>query len=218
MEKFFSTSLNLTEAVQKALKHIKGAYAIVTFSIYDPEIMVCAKLSSPLHLGISENEVFVASDVHAILEYTRDIITLEDKEIATISHTGYSIRSLENGDIHSKEVEHINWDTNQIEKAGYAHFMLKEIFEEPDAVLNALRGRIDHAHGTAILGGLSQVSEKLRHLKRLQIVSCGTAYYAGLYGKYIIEELAKIPVSVDIASEYRYRNNPPIGTKGRSWP
>ncbi|MDX9893533.1 MAG: glutamine--fructose-6-phosphate transaminase (isomerizing) [Patescibacteria group bacterium] len=202
--KFLKSSDSLEQAVKKALKIVKGAYAIAVISETEPGTLVAARFGSPLRIGIAPDQFIIASDPSAILSYTQQVITLGDKEIAVIKDGDYEISSL-NGDVVDKEVEKIEWDLEQAEKGGYDHFMLKEIMEQPETIRNSLRGRVIVEDGRAKLGGLEPVEDKLRQIERLNIVACGTAYYAGLIGEYMLEEYAGIPTEVSVASEFRYR-------------
>ncbi len=205
VEKFKKEGNNLETSVKKSLKLMKGAYAILVMAEFEPETLVAARLSSPLRIGIGTNEFIIASDPSAILNYTQEIVTLRDGEIAVLEEDGYTISSLEENRIIDREAEQVEWDLEQAEKGGFAHFMLKEIFEQPETIENSLRGRVMVDEGLVKLGGLDAVKEELRQIERLTIVACGTAYYAGLVGEYMIEEYAGIPVETCIASEFRYR-------------
>lgn len=196
IEKFFQG--NLEEAVRKALRMVKGAYALAVICRDDPQKIVAARLSSPLVIGVSGKEYMLASDAAAIAPYTRRIINLEDNEIAVLDPKNFFI-------LKEKQPEELEIEVGNVQKKGYPHFMLKEIMEEPEAVENSLKGRLIIEEGLAKLGGLQAVEEKLRKIKRLDIVACGTAYHAGKVGEYMLEEYAGIPVEVDIASEFRYR-------------
>ena len=165
----------------------------------DPNKLVAARLSSPLVIGISANDGYiVASDATAVVPYAKQVVNLEDNEIAVINHHDFYI-------LKEKQPEELEMDAEEIQKGGYAHYMLKEIMEQPEALENSLKGRLIVDEGLARLGGLKDVEDQLRQVKRLRIVACGTAYHAGLIGKYMLEEYAGIPTEVDIASEFRYR-------------
>jgi len=196
IEKFFQG--NLEEAVRKALRLIRGTYAICVICQKDPNKIVAARLSSPLLIGLNEKEYIIASDPTAIVPFTRKIIHLDDYEIAVISPEKFFI-------LKEKIPEEIEFTPEKIQKGGYPHFMLKEIMEQPESLENSQRGRVILEEGQAKLGGLEKVKEKLRKIKRLIIVACGTAYHAGLVGEYMLEEQAGIPVEVEIASEFRYK-------------
>jgi len=203
--KFLKTGGDLEQAVKKSLRLIKGTYALLVIAKSEPGTLVAARLSSPLRIGVGIDELIIASDPSAILSYTQKIVTLSDKEIAVFKGVDYTISGLNGNGKIDKEIEKIEWDLEQAEKGGFAHFMLKEIFEQPETVQNSLRGRIIPEDGKAVLGGLSGVQDRLRQIERLTIVACGTAYYASLIGEYMIEEYAGIPTEVCIASEFRYR-------------
>jgi len=196
IEKYFKG--NLEEAVRKALKEVKGTYALVIISREDPYKIVAASLSSPLLVGINGKEYLIASDPAAIVSYTKKIINLEDNEIATITPEKFFI-------FKEKVPQEIELEVEDIQKEGYSHFMLKEIMEQPRSLKHSQQGRILLEEGLAKLGGLEDVKDKLKEIKRLIIVACGTAYHAGLVGEYMLEEYAGIPVEVDFGSEFRYR-------------
>ena len=196
IEKFFKG--NLEEAVRKALAFVRGTYGIVVISRDDPKKIVAARLGSPLLLGLGENEYFVASDPSAVIAHTNKVIYLDDGEIVTITPENFFI-------IKEKKPEEIEWKLEEAQKGGYPHFMLKEIMEEPEAIENALRGRLIIEDGQVKLGGLDGIQEKLRKINRIILIACGTASYAARVGEYMLEEYAGIPTEVDIASEFRYR-------------
>jgi len=196
IEKYFEG--NLEEGVRKALREVKGAYGIAVISKKDPEKIVVARLSSPLLLGIGNDELLVASDPSAVITRTRQVINLDDNEIAVLKPDNFFI-------LKEKPLTTVEWTPEEAEKGGYPHFMLKEIMEEPEAIENAIRGRVKVEEGSAILGGLDMISEKLRKINRLILVACGTAHYAAQVGEYMLEEYAGIPTEVDIGSEFRYR-------------
>lgn len=196
---------DLTEAVRSALTQVEGTYGIAVISALHPGTMVVARHGSPLVLGHGDGENFVGSDVSAMLEYTNRVVYLEDGEIATITANAYEITTIQNIKI-TPQIEEVSWSLDQIEKGGYEHFMLKEIHEQPDSLRNAIRGRFNHEEGMPRLGGLNLQYDELREIKRVIITGCGTSWHAGLIGEYLIEELARIPVEVEYASEYRYRS------------
>lgn len=196
IEKYFEG--NLEEAVRKVLREVKGAYGMAVVSKKDPQKIVVARLSSPLLLGIGQDEFLVASDPAAVITHTRQIINLDDNEIAVIKPDNFFI-------LKEKPLETIEWKIEEAEKKGYPHFMLKEIMEEPEAVENALRGRLIVEEGSVKLGGLDSIAEKLRKINKLILVACGTASYAAKVGEYMFEEYAGISTEVDIGSEFRYR-------------
>jgi glucosamine--fructose-6-phosphate aminotransferase (isomerizing) len=199
------------EAVRRALLKISGTYGLLLIDKDEPGKIIAARLSSPLLLGIGKNEYYLASDAAALLPYTREVIYLDDGEMAIINNQDFRVLTLKKEES-KKEVSLIDWEIEQVEKTGFSHFMLKEIFEQPEAIRNAIRGRLIKDEGLAKLGGLEQVKDKLKEVKRIIIISCGTSYYAGLLGEYMLEEYATIPVEVEYASEFRYRK--PIIDKG----
>jgi glucosamine--fructose-6-phosphate aminotransferase (isomerizing) len=195
---------NLESAVREALKKVVGTYGICLVHRQEPGKIIAARKGSPLVLGLGESEYFLASDTSALLAYTKKVIYLNDEEIVTVTGNGYEISNIQNSQNLDKEVEKIEWSLGEIEKSGFDHFMLKEIFEQPEAVAKALSGRI--SNDKIIFGGLNIEAKVLRNLERVIIVACGTSWHAGLVGEYIIEELARIPVEVEYASEFRYRD------------
>ena len=197
---------DLTEAVRRSLERVHGAYAIVVMSDAHPDAIVAAKNASPLVLGLGDGENYVASDIPAILAHTRRMVFLEEGEIATVTRAGITLMDLQGRAIQPK-VHVINWNAVQAEKGGFKHYMLKEIHEQPRAVADTLRGRLDLKNSTALLDDVTLEPEKI---KKIFIVACGTSYHAGLVGKMLIEGLARIPVECDLASEFRYRD-PIIG-------
>lgn len=196
IEKYFRG--NLEEAIRRALKEVKGTYGLVVIAKNDPQKIVAARLSSPLLLGIGQDEVLVASDPTAVITHTRQIVNLDDNEIAVITPSNFHI-------LKEKPITTIEWTPEEAEKGGYPHFMLKEIMEEPEAIENAIRGRLVSEEGAVKLGGLTNISEKLREINRLILVACGTAHYAAKVGEYMLEEYAGLLTETDIASEFRYR-------------
>ena len=196
IEKYFKG--NLEEAMRKALREVKGAYGIAVVSSKDPEKIVVARFSSPLLLGIGNNELLVASDPAAVITHTRQVINLDDNEIAVLKPDNFFI-------LKEKPLETIEWTVEEAEKKGYPHFMLKEIMEEPEAIESAIRGRLMIEEGNVKLGGLDAIQAKLRKISRLILVACGTASYAARVGEYMLEEYAGLPTEVDIGSEFRYR-------------
>ena len=205
---------NLEQAVAAALLQVEGAYGIAVMSAEDPDKIVVARQGSPLLIGLAENgmrEMFVASDVAAILDQTRKVIYLDDGEMAVLTRDGHEILSLHNWEQHGaahpieKEVSHVSWDLGMIERGGYDHFMLKEIFEQPETIHDAMRGRLLEEEGMAKLGGLLPLADVLDRVERIVITACGTSWHAALVGEYMLEEYARIPVEVEYASEFRYR-------------
>lgn len=200
----FGKKLNFKDSVLEALKLIKGTYGLAIISKKEPGKIIVARNGSPLVLGIGSGEFIVASDVSAIVRYTDKVIYLDDGEIAEISKDNFEISNIKNKRL-EKKITKLDFSVEKAQKEGFPHFMLKEIFEQPEAIRNAIRGRMIIPEGMAKLGGIESVSEKLRDLEKIVIVSCGTSYYSGLIGEYMLEEYAGIPVEVEYASEFRYR-------------
>ncbi len=192
------------DAVHSALSHVRGTYGLVVIFRDMPQMLFVARMGSPLVIGIGEGEHFIASDPSALIEHTRNVVFLDDGELASVSSEGITLRSLDHSSI-APLVQHLQWDIERATRQGYDHFMMKEIMEQPQVIENSIRGRIDLIGGRAVLGGLSEVQQRLKQIDRIVIVGCGSAYYAGLMGEYLIEELSGIPVEVELASEYRYR-------------
>lgn len=205
VEQFVSEGNSIDQAFQKTLSLLEGTYGIVLLSLHDPETLRVARMGSPLVIGVANGEHFIASDVTAILAHTKKVIYLEDGEWATVQKDGYVVKSIQSKQAIEKRPEIITWSEGEAKKQGYPHFMIKEIFEQPKSIADAIRGRIDLENGTAKLGGLREVEKKLSKIERLIIVSCGTSYHAGLVGEYMLEEYAGLPVEVEFASEFRYR-------------
>ena len=200
---------DLLAAAAEALKRVEGTYGIAAISAKHPGEMVVARKGSPLVIGVGEDDIVVASDVSAIVAYTRQVIYLKDGDIARITPNGVDIHTLDNSPV-TREVQEVDWDIGAIEKGGYEHFMIKEIFEQPDALANTIRGRLDPAGGTAFLSGLSLSPRDLAAVRRVVIVGCGTSLHAGMVGKYLFEKLADIPTDPEQAAEFRY-SNPIVG-------
>jgi glucosamine--fructose-6-phosphate aminotransferase (isomerizing) len=196
---------NLEEAVAAALRDVDGAYGLAFVCADEPGVLVAARKGSPLLVGVGENEWFVASDASPLLQYTRSVIYLDDGEMAVLTREGYRIRNLETAKI-DKPVDQIEWDLATIERGGYPHFMLKEICEQPESLRNTLRGHLLEDEGTARVSGLNLTDEDLKQIQRIIITACGTSWHSGLIGEYMLEEMARIPVEVEYASEFRYRN------------
>jgi len=205
IEEMYKRCGDLFTAVRWALLEVEGTYGILVISTKEPDKIIAARRGSPLVIGVGDRENYVASDTAALVEYTRQVVYLGDDEIASISAHSFFTKTIHDKEI-AKQVEEITFDLEQIERGGYDHFMLKEIHEQPDSLRNAMRGRLLVNEGTAKLGGLESVMDKLDKAGRLIITACGTSWHAALAGKYIIEQLARIPVEVDYASEFRYRN------------
>ncbi len=202
IEKFFKG--NLEEAVSEALKMVKGTYGIAVISKDDPGKIVVARNSSPLLVGLGNEEFIIASDPSAVVSHTNKVVYLEDGEVATITPKDFSIVNLKQKKIFRPHVN-LKWDFEEATKGGFPHFMLKEIFEIPEAIENSTRGRLIVEEGLAKMGGLELVLDELRKASRLVICACGTSYYASLVGEYMIEEYGGVPTEVEYASEFRYR-------------
>ncbi len=196
---------DLTEAVRLALSQVEGTYAIAVIDNRNPGTIVAARNGAPLLVGQGDGENFVASDAAALLRYTNRVAYIEDKEIATVTTDDFIVSTIENVKI-TPRVEEISWTLEMIEKAGHDYFMHKEIHEQPEALRNAMRGRLNHEESTSRLNGLSEYLGELEQIKRIIILACGTSWHAGLIGEYMLEEYAGIPVEVEYASEFRYRN------------
>lgn len=197
---------SLEEAIIEALRPVKGAYAIAVMNELEPEKVVGVRKDCPLIVGLSENGYFLASDIPAFLQYSRDVIFLDDGEMVILKPDGFRLMNLDGREL-SKSSVHINWSPVMAEKGGYKHFMLKEIFEQPRAIADTLRGRINPEAGEVTLEEFNIEERILRNTERIMIVACGTSYHSGLAGRYMLEELARIPVQVDIGSEFRYRKS-----------
>jgi len=200
-----TNGVGLEAAVREATRHLEGAYAIAVIDERDPEILVGARKGSPLVVGLGQGEFFLASDIPAILHRTRDVLFLDDDEMAILSDVGVRITDLKGNEV-TREITRVLWNPVMAEKGGYRHFMLKEIFEQPRAIMDTMRGRLSQETGAIHLEEMNVSQERLARIKKIFIVACGTSWHAGLAGKYMIEELASIPTEVDIASEFRYRN------------
>ena len=200
------SKLSLFEAVRVALSEVVGAYAIVVIDKANPNQLIAARKSSPLVIGIGEDEYFLASDATPIVEYTKNVIYLDDDEIALINLSeGLTLKTISN-EIKTPYIQELEMQLEALEKGGYEHFMLKEIYEQPQSILDSMRGRISLNQSHVGLGGIKNYEEKLLNANRLIFVACGTSWHAGLVGEYLFEEIARIPVEVEYASEFRYRN------------
>ena len=197
---------DLTAVLIKALKILKGTYGLALFHLDEPDKLLAAKCGSPLVIGLADGETIIASDVTAIIRHTRQVIYLNDGEIAELSDRGFKIFDAYNNQI-DKNIDQIEWDAEAAEKGGYAHFMLKEIFEQPESIANSLRGRLVAEAGRVKLGGLEAAAERIRKIEKIIIVACGTAKLAGTVGKYMMEEYAGMPCEADYAHEFRYRKS-----------
>ncbi|HEY1953845.1 MAG TPA: glutamine--fructose-6-phosphate transaminase (isomerizing) [Gemmatimonadaceae bacterium] len=196
---------NLEDAVIEALWQIEGTYGIAVVSSQDPDKIVAARKGSPLLIGLGDGEYYVASDVSAILAHTREVVYLDDGDVAVLTRNGYTILN-QRAQRLERRVSKIDWDLDQIERGGFDHFMLKEIFEQPATVENCMRGRLLPDQGTSKLGGLNMTDEELLRFDNILITACGTSWHSALIGEFMLESLARIPVEVEYASELRYRN------------
>jgi glucosamine--fructose-6-phosphate aminotransferase (isomerizing) len=196
---------SLEEAVIEALRKLEGTYGIAVVSSRDPGKIVAARKGSPLLIGLGEDENFLASDASAILAHTRQVVYLNDGDVAVIERDKYRVIDID-ATPQPRKVDRINWDLAEIERGGYAHFMLKEIFEQPQTIENAMRGRLILEDGTAKLGGLNLSHEELMKIDNIIITACGTSWHSGLIGELMLEDLARIPTETEYASEFRYRN------------
>jgi glucosamine--fructose-6-phosphate aminotransferase (isomerizing) len=202
-----NSNLKLGKAVQVALNQVVGAYAIAVFDIKKPNEIVVARLGSPLAIGVGENEFFIASDASPFIEYTNNAVYLEDEEMAVVRlHKPLNVRNIKDDSIINPYVQELKINLEQIEKGGYEHFMLKEIFEQPNAIKDTYRGRLLIDEGIIKMAGVEDHMGKFLNANRVIIIACGTSWHAGLVAEYIIEDLVRIPVEVEYASEFRYRN------------
>ncbi|MEN9950462.1 MAG: hypothetical protein RLY85_1214 [Bacteroidota bacterium] len=206
-----NNNCSLEEAVRIALKRVVGAYVIVLLDKENPDTLIAARKGSPLVIGIGKDEHFLASDASPIIEYTKEVVYINDYELAIIKGDQLLLKNLGN-EVITPFVQQLDLELAAIEKGGYDHFMLKEIHEQPHTIFDCLRGRLDMAKGDIVMGGVQQHIDKLMNANRIIIIACGTSWHAGLVAEYIIEELCRIPVEVEYASEFRYRN--PIVNKG----
>ncbi|HRV51689.1 MAG TPA: glutamine--fructose-6-phosphate transaminase (isomerizing) [Bacteroidia bacterium] len=199
------THVPTEEAVRLALSEVIGAYAIVILSKKEPEKVIAARKGSPIVIGVGKDEYFIASDATPIVEYTKNVVYLNDNEVATINNGELTVRTIDN-EMKVPFVQELELKLEAIEKGGYDHFMIKEIYEQPRSIWDSMRGRIDAQNGRLRLGGINEFEKKLTNAKRIIVVACGTSWHAGLVAEYLIEDLARIPVEVEYASEFRYRN------------
>ena len=205
IERHTKRGLTLVQAVQEALKEVKGAYAIAVLKEEEPDILVGARNGCPLVAGLAQGGSFLASDIPAILNYTRDVLFLNDEEIIILSPEGIQIVDLEGNPV-EKEPSKVMWNPVMAEKGGYRHFMLKEIYEQPRAIMDTLRGRLSYDTGNVYLDEAGLSEDDVKGLKKIFIVACGTSWHAALVAKFMIEEIARLPVEVDVGSEFRYRD------------
>jgi glucosamine--fructose-6-phosphate aminotransferase (isomerizing) len=205
IEQYLTSESSLEDAVREAMKRVEGTYGLVVLSQEHPDKLIAVRKGSPLIIGISDNEHFIASDVSAIVIHTKRVIYLQDNEICIVHADSFEITTLDKHSV-KPQISVVDWDISAIEKGDFKHFMLKEIFEQPLTIGNGFRGRINDQLGTARLGGLNLQSFELRKIKQIHLVACGTSFHTALIGKYIIEDIARIPVHAEYASEYRYRN------------
>ncbi len=196
---------SLEDAVRKALREVRGTFGIAVVHADEPDVIVAARRGSPLIVGIGKDEHLVASDAAAIIQHTSRVIYLSDNEVAVLGRDGFHTTTLDAVRV-TKEIEEIEWTLEQLELGGHEHFMFKEILEQPEALRNCMRGRIDLDEDRVVLGGLAPVARELIKAKRIILTACGTAWHAGLVGEFLIEELARIPCETEYASEFRYRN------------
>ncbi|MBW7476284.1 glutamine--fructose-6-phosphate transaminase (isomerizing) [Paenibacillus oenotherae] len=196
---------DIVKAVQRAVKRMRGAFALGVLTEFEPDRLVAVRFASPLVIGIGNGENFIGSDIPAILEHTRDVYILNDGEMAILKKNSVELMTIDGENI-SKEIFHVDWDLVTAEKAGFDHFMLKEIYEQPKAYRDTMMGRISEDGRKVVLKEIGMTLEQIQGIRKIQIVACGTAFHAGLVGKTVIESLARIPVETDVASEYRYRS------------
>jgi glucosamine--fructose-6-phosphate aminotransferase (isomerizing) len=196
---------DLFAAVKRALQDVHGAYAIAVICKHHPGLMVAARHGSPLIVGLGKDEAFIASDVPAIMKYTRDVLYIDNGQVCEIRPGGYKVEDVDGNPI-ELEVKHVDWDDAAAEKEGYPHFMLKEINQQADVLRNTLRGRVDEGSEEVRLPDMNISLDELKACQKIVIVACGTAWHAGMVGKYLIEKFAKVPVELDLASEFRYRD------------
>ncbi len=209
IEEAITSGHSFEDAVVNTLGKVRGTYGLLISYADEPGTIITARMGSPVVLGLGDGENFIASDATPILRHTKQVVFLSDGDVAIVTPTSHRVRTLHSTKVDRAE-ETIDWDIAEATRGGYPHFMLKEIFEAPEVLENAMRGRLILGEGRAKLGGLESVKSELMNVDRLIIVACGTAYYAGLVGEYLIEDLAGIPVEVELASEFRYRK-PIIG-------
>ncbi len=208
IDHYYKKTKDLSKAFEQTIKELRGAYAIAVCSSHEPGKLLAAKLSSPLIVGVGKGELFLASDPTAIMDKTKDIIFIDDHELVTLEAGKYHIKNIKDATTVDKKAQTLDFDIEQALLGDYKHYMLKEIHEAPQTVQSAIRGRIRLDESIVKLGGLEDVVNQLQYIDRIVIVACGTSYYAGMVGEYLIEELAGIPVEVQLASEFKYRKEP----------
>jgi glutamine---fructose-6-phosphate transaminase (isomerizing) len=208
IEEFYKIYGDIEIAVRNLFFEVKGTFGLAIMTSYDPDKIIVARRGSPIAIGVGNDENITASDPTAIIGITRDVIFLDDDEYAIITRDNVSVKRVDQNSVSEldKEIFKIEFELEQIEKGGFPHFMLKEIFEQPESIMNSMRGRVLIEEGDAKLGGLSDVMDKILNAKRFIITACGTSWHAGLVGKYMIEQFARVPVVVEYASEFRYRD------------
>ena len=204
IEKFYDGDLE--DAVRKAINLLEGAYGLAVISTKEPDKIIAVKMSSPVVVSVNQSGGFVSSDPAAIVEHSKNMIFLEDGEIAVVTEEGFQIKDKDQNVLEKEGVE-IDWNLKEAQKSGYEHFMMKEMMEQPKSIKNSIRGRITD-DGDVKLGGLDEISHELESLEKLTILACGTSYFASMVGKYLIEEVSGVPVEVGLASEFRYRKRP----------
>jgi glucosamine--fructose-6-phosphate aminotransferase (isomerizing) len=208
IEEFYKIYGDIEIALRNLFFEVKGTFGLAIMTSYDPDKIIVARRGSPIAIGVGNGENITASDPTAIIGITRDVIFLDDDEYAIITRDNVSVKRVDQNSVSEldKEIFKIEFELEQIEKGGFPHFMLKEIFEQPESIMNSMRGRVLIEDGDAKLGGLSDVMDKILNAKRFIITACGTSWHAGLVGKYMIEQFARVPVVVEYASEFRYRD------------
>lgn len=204
LEDYFSG--DMIEALKEVMLRLVGTFGLAVISSYQPGKIYGVRRGSPLIIGVGNKEMFLSSDVNALVKYTRKVIYLEDDEIVSLTSDSFSITSLKESLAKDKEIHTIPFEAMTLEKEGYSHYMLKEIYKQPESLHNAFRGRLDYERATTKLGGLDLTRSELQQIKNVKLLGCGTSWHAALIGKYLLEDLAGIPAEVDYASEFRYRN------------
>lgn len=208
IDHYYNELGDLQKAFEKSIEELRGAYAIAMCSSIEPETIYAAKLSSPLIIGVGDGELFLASDPMAVMDKTKNVVFVDDYEIVKLHGDTYTIKNIKKAATVERAAQHLDFDVEQAQKGDFPHFTIKEIFEGPQTIQSATRGRIRLDESIVKLGGLESVVNQLRTIDRIVIVACGTSYYAGMVGEYLIEEIAGIPVEVQLASEFKYRNEP----------